>query len=273
MKIKYILFLILGIYLPIEINAQFLADGDTNKSNLEILEKIKPDILQFDFSTRIEYFSNTKDSLILNKRKNRSFQIDSNIIYIGKFLGSTQIIGVSYSEKDSILLFHNLKNNRWVNEGKFKIEWGNWIDHLDLDGDSINEILLSRGPNMNGNIWSDIYKYDLNKQVFYNAGSICCIDSIDYKNKVVYEFHTGSFWMNSYQTKYKWVNGYLIPIHKVELIPNLKYINSVPRWVLFDYWITYWENIDLTSTQMKRKFKFIYLPKYHSKYWENFKHL
>ena len=271
LKIKLILLLIVWVSQPNEIYGQFLSAEDSVTSNLEIIEKLIPEIIHYNYLKNNEFSSNTSDTIVLNKRDKRN--LDSNIIYIGKFLDSTIITCVTYSAIDSSLLFYNLTNNKWKTKGEFKSEYGFWIDHLDLDGDSINEILICNGPNINGNIWYEIYKFNFATDSFYNSGNICCIDSIIYKNKVIYEYHTGSIWMNSYQTKYKWVNGYLIPIQKVELIPNLKYINSVPRWVLFDYWITYWENTNLTSTKMKRKFKFVYLPKYHSKYWENFKHL
>ncbi len=96
-------------------------------------------------------------------------------------------------------------------------EWFEGMETDDLNADSIDEIIFTTCPNMNGNSWKEVYAYDKKTNKVYNAGNYSTIDSVNKEKKEIYVTYEGSWYMPSLRTVLGWKNGMLLTKKFVEL--------------------------------------------------------
>lgn len=89
------------------------------------------------------------------------------------------------------------------------------IMNEDINGDGLDELLISTSNNMNGNNWTAIWVWESGK--FARAGTICCGYHVSPDKKEIYEEHEGSWYMDRTKTVYEWVNNRLVEISRLTI--------------------------------------------------------
>jgi hypothetical protein len=236
---------------------------DSLLDNTQLLNKILPQVIEFSKNKKeYEFIERTIDSIEIKKRY--------PFFLVGKFIDSVRTFAITYSEKDSIIEFYRLNDNKWKEVGKEKCNIPiSFFKFEELNGIKNLEIIASTYPNKNGNTWMNIYCYFMDTDIIKFAGDFCCDYNVNLNNKTIQETHEGSWDDDLYKTTYIWNKDTLVPLRHV----RLSVTNPDKTWKTgkAKYEITFWENPELGYLT---KYKLIFREKYnkekHKKYWDNF---
>lgn len=245
------------------------------ESNEEII--IKPNT--FHFKLNIDSLLNSYKTKISNLDKDELiFPLDSviesdssRVVVIGKFINRKDVFALDiYGTWDKQhIYFYKYENETWK-----KLQSDDYNgDILDFSFENFNidedaEILFLGHSNMNGNRENTIYKYDESENKFVKSIGLFTTElSFDSISNLVHYQYSGSWYMNSTQTEYKWSKCKLIPLKSVEKqYKNTSEMNNGKEW------IRYYENPTLYKDTLVLKYKKTYNEKNKKLYdlWENF---
>lgn len=111
----------------------------------------------------------------------------------------------------------------------------------DYDFDGVPELQLESFPNMNGNTWSDLARWNPETRQMEFAGKFCSPMEADMTNRLWLETYSGSWYMARHQKLYGWSHRKLTPIRMIEIslregdmLPNNCCIVSLHENPLFE---------------------------------------
>ena len=274
--IKSIL-LIFGILLFYACSSKnFQNKGDNPRESIEEIIT-KPNA--FHIKLNIDSLLNSYKTKISNLGKNELiFPLDSviesdssRVVVIGKFINKKDIFAIDIygNWQTQNIYFYKFVNGVWEKLQSDDYYWdivnfcfGNFNNDEDA------EILFLGHSNMNGNRENTIYKYDKSENKFVKSIGLFTTElSFDSISNLVHYQYSGSWYMNSIQTEYKWNNCKLIPLKSVEKqYKNTSEMNNGKEW------IRYYENPTLYKDTLVLKYKKTYNEKNKKLYdlWENF---
>lgn len=274
--IKSIL-LIFGILLFYACSSKnFQNKGDKPRESIEEIIT-KPNA--FHLKLNIDSLLNLYKTKISNLDKDELiFPLDSviesdssRVVVIGKFINKKDVFAIDIygNWQTQNIYFYKFGNGVWE---KLKSDDYNWdivnFSFENFNNDEDTEILFLGHSNMNGNRENTIYKYDGSENKFVKSIGLFATElSYDPISNLVHYKYSGSWYMNSTQTEYKWSNCKLIPLKSVEKqYKNTSKMNNGKEW------IRYYENPTLYKDTLVLKYKKTYNEKNKKLYdlWENF---
>lgn len=196
---------------------------------------------------------------------------NSDALIVGKYIDGKQTFAIAYNIKKCIVQFYRLVDGKWKNIGIKKQE--NEMTYQRFFFEEVNgkpglEIVMATHPNMNGNMWMELFCYSEKNDTITFAGNFCTGYEIDLKDTTLREEYGGSWYMDNHKTLYVWIDNYLVPLRKAVLIVPKSYDSS-------NYFIEYYENKSLKYSSHD-KLNLIFREPYnekskkHQKYWDNF---
>lgn len=143
---------------------------------------------------------------------------NSDTIVTNLQVGKAKNITLKLDRKNETVTFIQSSGTGRKQIGHHKYDLANvsFLQFEDLDGDGGYELLLSTGPNMNGNKWMDVYKYSNGSSKIVYAGSLNTDYKINRINNTIEVSFSGSNWMGEYLQRYKWHGCKLLPEKKIE---------------------------------------------------------
>ena len=250
--------------------------GDNPRESIEEIIT-KPNA--FHIKLNIDSLLNSYKTKISNLGKNELiFPLDSviesdssRVVVIGKFINKKDIFAIDIygNWQTQNIYFYKFVNGVWEKLQSDDYYWdivnfcfGNFNNDEDA------EILFLGHSNMNGNRENTIYKYDKSENKFVKSIGLFTTElSFDSISNLVHYQYSGSWYMNSIQTEYKWNNCDLIPLKSVEKqYKNTSEMNNGKEW------IRYYENPTNDKDTLVLKYKKTYNEKNKKMYdlWENF---
>jgi hypothetical protein len=250
--------------------------GDNPRESIEEIIT-KPNA--FHIKLNIDSLLNSYKTKISNLGKNELiFPLDSviesdssRVVVIGKFINKKDIFAIDIygNWQTQNIYFYKFVNGVWEKLQSDDYYWdivnfcfGNFNNDEDA------EILFLGHSNMNGNRENTIYKYDKSENKFVKSIGLFTTElSFDSISNLVHYQYSGSWYMNSIQTEYKWNNCKLIPLKSVEKqYKNTSEMNNGKEW------IRYYENPTNDKDTLVLKYKKTYNEKNKKMYdlWENF---
>lgn len=250
--------------------------GDNPRESIEEIIT-KPNA--FHIKLNIDSLLNSYKTKISNLGKNELiFPLDSviesdssRVVVIGKFINKKDIFAIDIygNWQTQNIYFYKFVNGVWEKLQSDDYYWdivnfcfGNFNNDEDA------EILFLGHSNMNGNRENTIYKYDKSENKFVKSIGLFTTElSFDSISNLVHYQYSGSWYMNSIQTEYKWNNCKLIPLKSVEKqYKNTSEMNNGKEW------IRYYENPTNDKDTLVLKYKKTYNEKNKKLYdlWENF---
>jgi hypothetical protein len=174
-------------------------------------------------------YTNNKDSLasIVSKTPDTKESLNNDVVNYGDVYRSFVQLGdtvytVLKGQRDSLLLTYidmdtlviikcyRLANTQWKSIGIFKTtRAGDRFETADLNFDGVEEIILSSGPNMNGNEWKQIYVYDTIHKKMAFVGQLYGNIELNKRNKTIQQTYNGSWYMAFFESEYNWVGNRL----------------------------------------------------------------
>jgi hypothetical protein len=155
------------------------------------------------------------------------------------------------TKTDSFYFTRTTIDDRWLysfyryDNNKINLIFTDTLEYDDLrwevfsfNSDTIHAIALSTWPNMNGNTFKRIYSYDEINRKFVFAGSLSDVLHFNKRTGEIYEVYTGSWYMTPSQAVYKWNDGKLLAIKRIEhdVNENPELNNDTIRY--YDYTIS-----------------------------------
>ena len=254
----------------------FQNKGDNPRESIEEIIT-KPNA--FHLKLNIDSLLNSYKTKISNLDKDELvFPLDSviesdssRVVVIGKFINKKDVFAIDIygNWQTQNIYFYKFGNGVWE---KLKSDDYNWdivnFSFENFNNDEDVEILFLGHSNMNGNRENTIYKYDESENKFVKSIGLFATElSYDQINNLVHYQYSGSWYMNSTQTEYKWSKCKLIPLKSVEKqYKNTSEMNNGKEW------IRYYENPTLYKDTLVLKYKKTYNEKNKKLYdlWENF---
>jgi len=258
--------LIFGILLFYACSSKnFQNKGDNPRESIEEIIT-KPNA--FHLKLNIDSLLNSYKTKISNLDKDELiFPLDSviesdssRVVVIGKFINKKDVFAIDIygNWQTQNIYFYKFGNGVWE---KLQSDDYNWdivnFSFANFNNDEDAEILFLGHSNMNGNRENTIYKYDGSENKFVKSIGLFATDlSYDQINNLVHYKYSGSWYMNSTQTEYKWSNCKLIPLKSVEKqYKNTSEMNNGKEW------IRYYENPTLYKDTLVLKYKKTYNEK------------
>lgn len=198
---------------------------------------------------------------------------DNDVLVIGKFIDGKQTFAIAYDIKNSSVIFYRLVKDKWKKIGdrqQQKDETYQKIYFEELNGKQGLEIIMATHPNMNGNMWMEVFSYLENEDKIIFSGDFSTNYEINLKDTTITEDYGGSWYMDQTKTLYTWRNNFLVPIRKsILIVPKsmdsstykLEYYENLSNKNLYDS--TECLNLIFGETYNKRNKK-------HKKYWNDF---
>jgi len=198
---------------------------------------------------------------------------NNDVLVIGKFIDGEQTFAIAYDIKNCSVQFYRLDKDKWKKIGD-RQQRKNWtyqkIYFEELNGKQGLEIVMATHPNMNGNMWMEVFCYLEKADEIKFSGNFSTNYEINLKDTTITEDYGGSWYMDQTKTLYSWRNNFLVPIRKSILIVPKNMDSSI-------YKLEYYENLSNKEPSSNTKnLKFIFGEIYdeqnnkHQKFWEDF---
>jgi len=161
---------------------------------------------------------------------------------------ATHHLKMDISRTKNTVSFFITKDNKTSSIGTFKTTFWNacevWLE--DLNGDGVDEIMLSTCPNMNSNKWYDVFMFSPKKNLVFYSGTLNTDYVVDTVNKSIKVTYEGSWYMERHKALYLWQGEKLLLEKKIVMtIPNGKmYSDSL--------YLEYYKSIPSGSGHLKR---------------------
>jgi hypothetical protein len=235
---------------------EFLEDNyDSTLTTLAILDKYKLSIQAKD--------KHDTGSIYYGGQEYYDDYDQYRFMAIGKLMDSTKILATEINSKDTCIYFYILENSNWRQIGKDE-NFFPFFSVEDLNGDNVNEIITSTGPNMNGNRWYDAYIYSNTHKDIRYAGSYYADYSVRKDKKEIHVNFEGSWYMSWSKIIYSWKGEKLLPTK--ELICQRDEPYNPDTKLTFEYF----ENHTDSANGMKLIYKKPIRKDEDWKVWENF---
>ena len=118
---------------------------------------------------------------------------------------------------DSTLQFY--QNGHAVSDKSYSVVSYASFKNLDIDFDGQEELITYSYRSINGNRWSEIYDYDINTKRVIRKGRLMDDFKIDEATQSIYDAHHGSWYMETTDSEYKWLQDSLFAYKHIIVKP------------------------------------------------------
>ena len=159
---------------------------------------------------------------------------DESGISVGYYITGGKFLGLIGSPNDTIIYVCDKQADKWqIIDSIYSQKLGNFYLE-DLDSDGRNELLIKTYPNMNGNQWADVFKYNVFQNKFTYAGDLSTEYTVHPDKKEIWIEYSGSWYMPEEKRVLVWKDNKLIT--KKHAVLSLKIADMVHNGHILKYY-------------------------------------